>query len=394
MQGICLLIYTSSVSLLRSIDIISCCIHLFFVIFMNLLIINAGSSSVKFGVYSLSDNSCIFHKTIDRLSDVREGIKQIPEILQANNLNKIFAIGHRVVHGGLEFLNPVLINEQILAKLRKLEPLAPLHQPYNLQAIEIFLKIMPGTPQIACFDTAFHASQPKLNKTFPLPHKFYDEGIIRYGFHGLSYQYIASKLPEYCGKNANKNVIVTHLGNGASMCAMQNLQSIASTMGFSTLEGLMMGTRTGSIDPGLLLYLMDNKNYTSKDLEQLLYKESGLAGVAGMNSSDMRDIISNPSDNAKLALEMFCQIAARHIASLAVCIGGIDIIVFTAGIGENSPIVRAKICNHLKWIGIEINNIENKKNSTKISSVDSIADVYVIPTNEDLSIIDGVKSIL
>lgn len=361
---------------------------------MHILIINAGSSSVKFSVYSASGHKKVFHKTIDRLRDVTQGIKQIPAILKENNISKITAIGHRVVHGGQEFSRPVLINAAILKKLKKLEPLAPLHEPYNLKAIEIFAKIMPYVPQVACFDTAFHASQPKLNKILPLPYKFFDEGIVRYGFHGLSYQYITSVLPEYCGEKAKGKVIVAHLGNGSSMCAIQNLQSIASSMGFSTLDGLMMGSRTGSIDPGVLLYLMNEKGYSAKDLEQLLYKESGLLGVAGINSNDMRNLIANPSDHAKLALDMFCQIAARNLASLAVCLGGVDVIVFTAGIGENSPIVRAQICSHLEWMGVIIDADANEKNSAKVSTQNSAVSVYVIAANEDLSIIEGVTTIL
>lgn len=357
------------------------------------LIINAGSSSVKFSVFA-ADKKLILNKTIDRLTDVTEGIKRIPGILQENNISNITAIGHRVVHGGREFSKPVLVDKTILAKLKKLEPLAPLHQPYNVKAIEVFSELMPKVPQIACFDTAFHTTQTKLNKMLPLPYEFYDEGIIRYGFHGLSYQYIAAVLPEYCGDKSMGKVIVAHMGNGSSMCAMRNLKSVASSMGFSTLDGLMMGTRTGSIDPGVLLYLMQEKNYKPKDLERLLYKESGLLGVAGINSKDMRDIIASDTENAKTALEMFCQTAARNLTSLAVCIGGVDIIVFTAGIGENCPLVRKNICTKLEWLGLNIDETANEKNSTKISSATSKIDIYVIPTNEEASILGAVIALV
>jgi acetate kinase len=303
---------------------------------MTILIINAGSSSVKFSVYSASGKELILHKTIGRLNDITQGIRKIPVMLKENNINLIAKIGHRIVHGGSEFIQPILITPDVFKKLKELEPLAPLHQPYNLKAVEIFAELMPQVPQIACFDTAFHATEPKINKILPLPHKFYDEGVMRYGFHGLSYQYIASVLPEYCGEKAKGKVIVAHLGHGSSMCAMQSLQSVANSMGFSTLDGLMMGTRSGSIDPGVLLYLMEEKGYSEKDLERLLYKESGLLGVAGIDSSDMRDIITSKSENAKLAYEMFCQSAAKNLAALAVCLGGVDVVVFTAGIGENS----------------------------------------------------------
>lgn len=361
---------------------------------MSILVINAGSSSVKFSIYDDSGIKLILNKTIDRLSDVITGIRQIPAILKENNITDIKAIGHRVVHGGREFSNSILVDKEIFEKLKRLQPLAPLHQPYNVKAIEIFSELMPGVPQIACFDTAFHSGQPKINKMLPIPQQFYDEGILRYGFHGLSYEYISSVLPEHCGEKSYGKVIVAHLGNGSSMCAMMNGKSVASSMGFSTLDGLMMGTRTGSIDPGVLLYLMQEKNYSISELENLLYKESGLLGVAGIGSKDMRDIISSNEDSAKLAFEMFCQIAARNLASLAVCLGGVETVIFTAGIGENSATVRQNICKHLGWMGISLDKGLNDKNSSKISGTDSNIDVYIIPTNEELSIIKSVIELL
>lgn len=361
---------------------------------MHILVINAGSSSVKLSVFADGGKKLVLNKTIDRLSDVTSGIRQIPDILKENNLTNISAIGHRVVHGGREFSKAVLVDKTILSKLKKLEPLAPLHEPYNLKAIEIFGDLMPEVPQIACFDTAFHSSQPKINKMLPLPQEFYDKGIIRYGFHGLSYEYIASVLPEYCGEKAGGKIVVAHLGNGSSMCGMIGGKSIVSSMGFSTLDGLMMGTRTGSIDPGVLLYLMQSKNYSVADLEELLYKKSGLLGVANIGSKDMRDIIASNAVSAKLSFEMFCQIAARNLTSLATCLGGLDAVVFTAGIGENSAIVRENICKHLGWLGLTLNAEANSKNARIISDTTSKIGVYVIPTNEEASIVKAVMKLL
>lgn len=359
----------------------------------NILIINAGSSSVKFSVFAQTGGELILNETIDRLADVTEGIKLIPSILKERNIANIRAVGHRVVHGGTKFSAPVIVNAEILTKLRNIYPLAPLHQPYNVKAIEVFTELMPNVPQVACFDTAFHANQPKIHKIMPLPHKLYNEGIMRYGFHGLSYQYIASVLPKYCGQKAYGKVIVAHLGNGSSICAMDNLKSSATSMGFSTLDGLMMGTRTGSLDPGVLLYLMQEKNYKLEDLERLLYKESGLFGVAGINSKDMRDIIASDNENAKIAFELFCLIAARNLASLAACIKGLDVIVFTAGIGERSAIVRKNICKHLAWLGVELDSSLNEQNSIQTSSPASKVGVYVIPTNEEASILEEVQNL-
>lgn len=354
---------------------------------MQILIINAGSSSVKFSVFTAQNQELILRQTIDRVADITAAIKTIPGILKENNINNITAIGHRVVHGGREFVQPVLVNAEILSKLKLLQPLAPLHQPYNLQAIEIFTKLIPNVPQIACFDTSFHSNQPQINKILPLPHSFYDEGIIRYGFHGLSYQYITSKLPEICGEKASGKTIIAHLGNGSSMCAVENGRSIASSMGFSTLDGLMMGTRTGNIDPGVLLYLMREKNYHVTNLEQLLYKESGLLGVAGIGSNDMRDIIASPLPQAKLAFDLFCQTAARNFASLATCLGGVDNLVFTAGIGENSAVVRSGICGYLQWLGVGLDEGANGGNEVKISATESRIGVYIVPTNEERTIL-------
>ncbi|MCE3232334.1 MAG: acetate kinase [Rickettsiaceae bacterium] len=368
-----------------------------------ILTLNAGSSSIKFSLFNVG-NGVVLTGGID-------GVSNHPhfKIYDANKavifeetgfvtgfetaLGKLFswfkanlpgeniqAIGHRVVHGGKEFSAPVRIDASVLQKLKALIPLAPLHQPYNIAVIEACAREYKNIPQVACFDTAFHRTQSRLAETFALPQQYADDGIIRYGFHGLSYQYIASVLPEYT-QNFEK-VIVAHLGNGASMCAMHNLQSKATTMGFTALDGLMMGTRTGSIDPGILLYLQEEKRMPLDNLKHLLYHESGLKGVSGI-SSDIRDLLASDDENAKFAIELFCYNAARQLASLIPAIGGLDAIVFTAGIGQYAAKVRKQICDHLAWLGVDIDESKNLANERIISSKNSKVEVCVIPTDEE-----------
>ncbi|MFT6219738.1 MAG: acetate kinase [Lentimonas sp.] len=346
---------------------------------MKILVINTGSSSIKFSVFDIENNCQIFESKIDKYTDIKIAIKGIIHTLESKGFDNFNAIGHRVVHGGSEFFGPVLVDDQILVKLQKLIPLAPLHQSSNLEAIEIFGNLYPNIPQNACFDTAFHHTLSDLEKTFALPNKYTKEGIVRYGFHGLSYQHIASELPQYAGKKANGKVIVAHLGNGASMCAMKNLQSTATTMSFTALDGLVMGTRCGNIDPGIILYLLEEKNMTVQEVSNLLYKESGLKGVSGI-SSDMRDLLASDKESAKKAVDLFCYQAAKQLSSLIPIIGGLDILVFTAEIGENSAIIRRKICDYLMWLGVEIvDDVNQGKISTKRSKVE----VYVIPADEE-----------
>lgn len=375
------------------------------------LVINAGSSSIKFAVFGRD------HEIEKLYSGIVDHIATTPDIIIYDASKKIIlskkfssndyeqivqelissinsclqnfvikSIGHRVVHGGTNYLQPVLINEAIIEDLTKLIPLAPLHQPYNLKIIVALRKLYPDLHQVACFDTAFHATQPKLAKLFAIPRKLTESGVIRYGFHGLSYEYIASVLPKYIPQNmVNGKIVVAHLGNGSSLCGMHKLQSKATSMGFTALEGLMMGTRTGRLDPGVVLYLLDQLNLSVKQATKLLYSESGLLGVSGI-SSDVRELLSNQDPNAKEAIELFCYKAAQEIAALLIPLNGIDALVFTAGIGEHAFLVRQKICQWFAWMGLSINETANQNNEIIISDPNSKIIVAVIPTNEELMI--------
>ena len=296
---------------------------------------------------------------------------------------RIAGVGHRVVHGAQKFSQPVVLDAAMVDALRGFIPLAPLHQPHNLAGIDALGAALPGVPQVACFDTAFHRSQPELAQLFALPRAITAEGVRRYGFHGLSYEYIAEALPGLVGnERARGRVIVAHLGNGASMCAMKDLKSQASTMGFTAVDGLMMGTRTGNLDPGVLLYLMDYRGMGSQELTQLLYKESGLLGVSGI-SQDMRVLLDSPAPEAGEAVDLFCYRIVREIGSLAAALGGLDALVFTGGIGEHGAPVRERVCSSLGWLGIELDAGQNAANAAKISVSNSAVDVCVIPTNEE-----------
>ena len=296
---------------------------------------------------------------------------------------RICGVGHRVVHGAQKFSQPVVLDAAMVDALRGFIPLAPLHQPHNLAGIDAMTAALPGIPQIACFDTAFHRSQPEVAQLFALPRAITAEGVCRYGFHGLSYEYIAEVLPQHLADGrANGRVIVAHLGNGASMCAMKDLKSQASTMGFTAVDGLMMGSRTGNLDPGVLLYLMDYHQMDAKALTRLLYKESGLLGVSGI-SQDMRILLDSPAPEAREAVDLFCYRIVREIGSLAAALGGLDALVFTGGIGEHGAPVRAMVCDRLGWLGLRLNSSANDANASRISTADSKIDVLVIPTNEE-----------
>ena len=296
---------------------------------------------------------------------------------------RICGVGHRVVHGAQKFSQPVVLDAAMVDALRGFIPLAPLHQPHNLAGIDAMTAALPGIPQIACFDTAFHRSQPEVAQLFALPRAITAEGVRRYGFHGLSYEYIAEVLPQHLADGrANGRVIVAHLGNGASMCAMKDLKSQASTMGFTAVDGLMMGSRTGNLDPGVLLYLMDYHQMDAKALTRLLYKESGLLGVSGI-SQDMRILLDSPAPEAREAVDLFCYRIVREIGSLAAALGGLDALVFTGGIGEHGALVRAMVCDPLGWLGLRLNSSANDANASRISTADSKIDVLVIPTNEE-----------
>jgi acetate kinase len=295
---------------------------------------------------------------------------------------RIIGVGHRVVHGAEKFSRPMLLDAATVEALRGFIPLAPLHQPHNIAGIEAMTAALPGVPQVACFDTAFHRSQPEIAQRFALPRAITDKGVRRYGFHGLSYEYIADVLPQHMGDKANGRVVVAHLGNGASMCAIKERKSVATTMGFTALDGLMMGTRAGNLDPGVLLYLMDYQGMDAKALEKLLYKESGLLGVSGI-SQDMRELLASDRPEAREAVDLFCYRIVREIGSLAAALGGLDALVFTGGIGEHAAEVRSRVCGALGWLGVRIDESANSAHKWRIATTDFSVDVLVLPTNEE-----------
>lgn len=297
----------------------------------------------------------------------------------------IVGVGHRVVHGGADFAGPVVVTEEVLGKLRDLVPLAPLHQPHNLAAIEAVTARLPGVPQVACFDTSFHRGHGAVADLVPLPKHIRDAGVQRYGFHGLSYEYIASVLPQVAPGLATGRVIVAHLGSGASLCALRNGKSIDSTLGFTALDGLCMGTRPGSIDPGVVLYLFQTLALDAATVETMLYKKSGLLGISGI-SNDMRDLLGNSDPQARLAVDYFVYRVAKDIGALAAVLGGVDGLVFTAGIGERSAAIRQRICDASAWLGLEIDRAANEGHGPHLSTPTSAVDVWVVPTNEELII--------
>ena len=307
------------------------------------------------------------------------------EWLQVHAGDALLAVGHRVVHGGTEFAAPVLVNEAVLGKLAELAPLAPLHQPHNLLPIYVIAERRPGLAQIACFDTAFHRGAPPLSQAFALPRSITDRGVRRYGFHGLSYEYIASVLGRHDPRAAAGRTVVLHLGNGASMCAMHAGKSVASTMGFTALDGLPMGTRSGSLDPGVILYLRQELKMNAGAIEALLYRESGLLGVSGV-SSDMRELLESSNPHAKVAIDLFVYRIGRELGSLAAALGGLDALVFTGGIGERSAVVRAQICRQAAWLGLDLDGVGNERHGPRLSTPASKVTAWVLPTDEDLVI--------
>jgi acetate kinase len=370
---------------------------------------NAGSSSLKFAAYLAKADKPVLKGKVTGIGrapefsatgaqadalgaltpDTAHGevVQRVLGWLTAHpEFENIKAVGHRVVHGGRDFSKPVLVTDEVLAQLTELEPLAPSHQPHNLGAIRAVRDWKAELPQVACFDTGFHASQPKLNRMFGLPRELTNQGVIRYGFHGLSYEYIARILPRHLGQNADGRVVVAHLGNGASMCAMTGRRSVATTMGFSALDGLVMGRRCGSIDPGVLVYLQQGLGMTIGQIETLLYKESGLLGVSGVSNA-MQVLQDSTAPEAGEAIELFCLRAAQELARMLPCIGGLDALVFTAGIGENSARVRAGICAHLAWLGVVIDPDANAEGHEMIHSPESTVQVCVLPTDEEAVIV-------
>jgi acetate kinase len=388
-----------------------------------ILVLNAGSSSIKFAIYAYTDikSLALISGKIINLNDTptflafgvdgealpqsklvkfdkkathEDVISWLLDWFQHKNQGyTIRGVGHRVVHGGRDFAKPTLLTSSIISQLKALIPLAPLHQPHNLSAVDAVSKWAPNLPQVACFDTSYHRTQGPLAQLFALPREWYDKGVIRYGFHGLSYQHIANSLPSYLGELSEGRVIVAHLGNGASMCAMKNRQSVATSMGFTALDGLMMGQRCGSLDPGVIVHLLRHYKMSIEEVEHMLYNESGLLGVSGI-SNNMQVLQESTHANAKQAIDLFCYKAAQELSSLVSTISGLDAIVFTAGIGENSAQIRQQICDRLTWLGLTLESSANASHKSVISHPNSHVKVLVIPTNEELIIAQGSQSLI
>jgi acetate kinase len=307
--------------------------------------------------------------------------------------HRLVGVGHRIVHGGLDYSLPVRVDASVLATLEKLVPLAPLHQPHNLAPIRALLVRSPELPQVACFDTAFHRAQPLIAQAFALPKTITDRGVRRYGFHGLSYEYIAEVLANHDARAARGKVIVLHLGNGSSMCAIANGRSVATTMGFTAADGLPMGTRCGNLDPGVMLYLMDELRMDARAIENLIYQQSGLLGVSGI-SSDMRTLEASADPAAKAAIDLYIYRIARELGSLAAALNGLDAIVFTAGIGEHSASLRERVCRGAAWLGVELDQRANEANGPRLSSPASRVRAWAIPTDEELMIARHTQRVL
>ncbi|HET8946690.1 MAG TPA: acetate/propionate family kinase [Candidatus Polarisedimenticolia bacterium] len=380
----------------------------------HLLVVNAGSSSLKFRVFGHPRKGALDLEARGQI----EGIGTSPRFTAKDARGKtltdealdpalkhgapvldvvaawlrskfgggrVLGVGHRVVHGGPSYAAPVVVDRTCLADLQALAPLAPLHVPYNLAAIEAVSERLPEVPQVACFDTSFHRGHAPVAEIVPLPKELRDAGMQRYGFHGLSYEYIASVLPEVAPGIAAKRVIVAHLGSGASLCAMRNGKSVDTTMAFTALDGLCMGTRPGSLDPGAVLHLIQGMGMSVKEVEALLYKKSGLLGLSGI-SNDMRDLLASDAPEARLAVDYFVYSAAKHVAGMAASLQGLDGIVFTAGIGENSPEIRRRILEASAWLGIEVDAAANDQGGPRLSAAQSRVSAWMVPTNEELMI--------
>ena len=373
-------------------------------------VINAGSSSLKFSVYE--GERRLLAGQVDGLGarpsasatgpdgeaipppDLGAAPPSTPsEVLPAVlpwtrerlGARRLAALGHRVVHGGLHHSRPARVTPELLAELEALVPLAPLHEPHNLAPIKMAMTLNPDLPQLACFDTAFHRTAPEVEQAFALPYALYDEGVRRYGFHGLSYEYVASVLPQHAPEIAEGRVVVLHLGNGCSACALKAGASIATTMGFTALDGLPMGTRCGALDAGVVLHLIQTKGMAAEALVDLLYRRSGMLGLSGV-SSDFRELLASAEPRSRFAIDVFCYCTARWIGSLAAALGGLDGVVFTAGVGENAAPIRSAICRACGWLGLELDEAANSEHRTRISTPKSRVAAYVIKTDENLMI--------
>lgn len=387
-----------------------------------ILVVNGGSSSVKFQVFAVDSNGRLRRKIKgqmdgigsrprlratgaagDALADRCYPIEDVPDVPAAlmlasawlrdeHQLNPL-AVGHRVVHGGPDYDRPVLIDHGVIARLERLTALAPLHQPHNLAPIRTLLAKFPALPQVACFDTAFHRDHDEVADHYAIPRRLHEEGVRRYGFHGLSYEYVAKTLPDVAPEISQARVIVAHLGSGASMCAIHGGRSVESTMGFTALDGLPMGTRTGQIDPGVLLYLMIAKGMSPAEVQDFLYRDCGLKGLSGV-SNDMRELQNSSDPHAVFAVNYFVYRVALQAGMLAGALQGLDGFVFTAGIGENSVGIRARIAERLEWLGVSLDPVENARHAPRISRADSRIPVYIVPTDEELMIAQHTLALL
>ncbi|HQT47753.1 MAG TPA: acetate/propionate family kinase [Acidocella sp.] len=384
--------------------------------------LNAGSSSIKFALFALggAEPGAVAIGLAEKIGTARhikvhdaaglmtheETWEQAGDGFHADALRrvlawrraafpkaKVIAAGHRVVHGGLRYETPTLVTDEVLGYLRTLIPLAPLHEPHNIAGILAAREAWPHVQQVACFDTAFHRAHPFVNDTFALPRALYDEGVRRYGFHGLSYEYVTGRLAEIAPLHAAGRVVVAHLGNGASMCAIRDGHSIASSMGFTALDGLPMGTRCGQLDPGVVLYLMQEKGMTAQAISDMLYKDSGLKGLSGV-SGDMRELEASDKPGAREAIEYFVFRIRRELGGLAAALKGLDAVVFCGGIGENSALVRERVLEGMEWIGIDLDRAANRAGEQVISSECSRVRVFVIPTNEEAMIARHTRDII
>ncbi|WP_407178519.1 acetate/propionate family kinase [Bradyrhizobium sp. STM 3562] len=388
----------------------------------SILVVNAGSSSVKFQVFGLDSEGRLSRQlkgqmdgigsrprlrasgaSGDTLADRAYPIEAIPDVAVAMTVAGTWlreelrvtplAVGHRVVHGGPNYDGPVLVDHGVVARLERLEPLAPLHQPHNLAPIKSILANFPALPQVACFDTAFHRGHDAVADHYALPYRLHEEGIRRYGFHGLSYEYIAKTLPKVAPEIADGRVIVAHLGSGASMCALHGGRSVESTLGFTALDGLPMGTRPGQLDPGVVLYLISAKGMTPDQLQDFLYRDCGLKGLSGV-SNDMRELQASGDPRATFAIDYFVYRIGLYAGMLAAALQGLDAFVFTAGIGENSASTRGRVAEKLEWLGVALDPLENAKHALKISKPASRIPVYVVPTDEERMIAEHTLSLL
>jgi acetate kinase len=379
-----------------------------------ILVVNAGSSSIKFKLYRAEGGApapiltgamsgigtrpalAVRDGAGATVEESRFAAEDVPDASAAQHRladwlrhhvgeTAITAVGHRVVHGGPTYAEPVLVDDAVLRRLESFIPLAPLHQLRNLDPIRVLRQRRPDLPQVACFDTAFHRGQPEPSDRFALPRALYDEGVRRYGFHGLSYEYVAGRLREIAPGTAAGRVVIAHLGSGASLCGLRDGRSQETTMSFTALDGVPMGTRSGSLDPGVVLHLIEHKGMTPSEIGHMLYHESGLLGLSGL-SSDVRALLASDRPEAALALDVFCRRVAQAVAALAVTLGGLDALVFTAGIGENAPAIRQRVVAALGWAGLSLSGEANRSGAGRIDAPDSRAQIWIVPTDEELTI--------